>query len=97
MLAMGWMFGFYRVWLMVIFFWGIGLVFHYADVYGIPGLEKDEDWEEREMEKELRRMERLESGEGPMQGEFDSPEDDYLDIDSPPPVKRKNYDEEDLV
>jgi hypothetical protein len=95
MLAMGWMFGFYRAWIMVTFFWGIGVVFHYADVYGIPGLGKDEDWEEREMEKELRRIERLESGEEPMQEERET--EDYLDLDSPPPLKRKNYDEEDLV
>lgn len=95
MLGMGWMFGFFNAWLIVVFLWGIGIFSHYADVYGLPGFEQDEDWERREMEKELRRMERLEAEKGSMQDELDS--DEFLDLDSPSPEKQKNYNEEDLV
>ena len=44
--------------LVVTFFWGIGLVFHYLKVFGLPGsgvLSKD--WEEREYRQELKRLE----------------------------------------
>jgi hypothetical protein len=95
MLGMGLMFGFFNAWLMVVFFWGIGLVFHFMETYGVPGLGNDEEWEEKEMEKELRRMEREGSREEPRQDEIDP--DDFLDLDSPTPVKEKSYREEDLV
>ena len=91
MLGMGWMFGFYNAWLMVIFFWGIGLVFHYGDVYGIPGFGNDEDWEAKEMERELQRMEKEEAGD-----EILGP-DDILDLETPVPEKAPKYNEEDLV
>lgn len=34
--------------------WSIGLVTHYFSVFGLPGM--DPDWEEKEMDKELRRL-----------------------------------------
>lgn len=40
----------------MIFFWGIGLVFYYVEVYGIFGMGSDEDWEREEMEKELKNL-----------------------------------------
>lgn len=45
--------------LSISFFWGIGLVFHYLKVFGLPGsgvLSKD--WEEREYQRELKRLEK---------------------------------------
>ncbi len=40
-----------------LFGWGIGLLFHYLDVFGMPGVgEVSEEWEEKEIEAELRRM-----------------------------------------
>ncbi|MEO1260283.1 MAG: 2TM domain-containing protein [Bacteroidota bacterium] len=37
--------------------WGIGLMFHYTDVFGIPGFGMlDKEWEAREIEDELRKM-----------------------------------------
>jgi len=95
MLGMGWMFGFFYAWQTVIFFWGIGLVFHYVDVYGIPGLGTDADWEKREMEKELRNMERVGTEEEAVQEELEA--DEFLDLDASPPVKEKKYNEDDLV
>lgn len=95
MLGMGWMYGFFSAWQTVIFFWGVGLVFHYVDAYGIPGFGDDEDWEKKEMEKELQNMGRPATGEEAKQEELDP--DEWLDLDSSRPVERKNYNEEDLV
>ena len=37
--------------------WGIGLAFHYVDVFGIPGVgELSKEWEEKAIEEELRKM-----------------------------------------
>ncbi|MEY3367335.1 MAG: hypothetical protein RI973_490 [Bacteroidota bacterium] len=37
--------------------WGIGLAFHYVEVFGIPGFDVlSKEWEEKEMEKELKSM-----------------------------------------
>lgn len=38
--------------------WGIGILFHYIDVFGIPGVEQvnDSDWEEKAIQEELRKM-----------------------------------------
>ncbi|MBR9921277.1 MAG: 2TM domain-containing protein [Bacteroidetes bacterium] len=38
------------------FFWGIGIVFHYINVFGPLNSRFDEDWEEREIERELNKM-----------------------------------------
>ena len=42
----------------VILFWGIGIVSHYLKVFGFPGRSRvlSREWEEREIEKELRKM-----------------------------------------
>ncbi len=66
--------------------WGIGLASHYFKVFGL-GQYGSDSWEEREMEKELRR---LNAGQE---------EEDYLDL---PELKReeqprKKWDDEDLV
>lgn len=95
MLGMGWMYGFFNAWQTVIFFWGIGLVFHYVDAYGIPGMGSDEDWEKKEMEKELRNLGATENDIKTEQGKPGA--DEFLDLDSPRPIEQKKYDEEDLV
>jgi hypothetical protein len=74
--------------------WGIGLAFHYVDVFGVPGFNiLNKEWEEREMEHELRKMR----------------EDDFRKPTNVPPPKeekkgelelkelRKNYDESEFV
>lgn len=41
--------------------WGIGLLIHYFGVFGLPGKDRalTPKWEEREMEKEIQRLQRL--------------------------------------
>ncbi len=73
--------------------WGIGLVFHYVEVFGIPGFNVlSKDWEEKELESELRKLKDAEFRHKP---EAKSP---------PEPAEslklkelRKNYDETDFV
>ena len=51
--------------------WGVGLAFHALGVFGIPGLGKD--WEERQMQKELDRLDRLENyQQEPWEEEYES-------------------------
>lgn len=39
--------------------WGIGVLFHYFDVFGLPGVgDMSSDWEKKALEEELRRIER---------------------------------------
>ena len=82
-----------RVWIMIAFFWGIGLFTHYVKAYGFPGMENEEEWEEREIEKEVRRMEakdrrknRSPNRSKPASEELDM--DEYLDLDKPRPVPK---------
>ena len=68
--------------------WGIGLMFHYVDVFGIPGFGMlDKDWEEREMESELRKMRNTNASKltGGNESELELKE------------LRKNYDDSDFV
>jgi hypothetical protein len=45
--------------LIVTFFWGIGLAFHYLRVFGIPGTGVlSADWEDREYRRELKQLEK---------------------------------------
>lgn len=45
----------------VTFFWGIGLLFHYLKVFGLPGSGVlSNAWEEREYKKELERLKKRE-------------------------------------
>ena len=67
--------------------WGIGVLIHYFSVFGLPGVGiLDEDWEEREIQKEL--------GE-PMEMEED--EYDELELRALEKHKRRNYNDGDLV
>ena len=37
--------------------WGVSILFHFIGVFGIPGLNfNDKNWEEKEIEKELRKI-----------------------------------------
>jgi hypothetical protein len=67
--------------------WGVGLVSHYFRVFGLPGMGgSEEEWERREVEKELRR---LDDGNS---------EEDHLDLPQLEQKKeRKKWDDEDLV
>lgn len=88
-------------WMMVALFWGIGLFSHYVKAYGFMGMGDDTDWEDQEIEKEMRRMKERAKNRNrsaphdDYQDEMDM--DDYLDLDQPKPMPRKQYDEDDLV
>jgi len=78
--------------------WGMGVLFQAFDVFGFPG--HGQDWEERELEKEMTRMEmRKERGERVLP----SPEermDDILDLDDfdrPQRQTEKRWRDEDFV
>ncbi len=74
--------------------WGIGLLFHYVDVFGIPGFGMlDREWEKREIDLELRKMKenspaRLEDGKSQELNEKEEMELKEL---------RKNYNDSDFV
>lgn len=37
--------------------WGVGLAFHYVNVFGVPGYDiLDDDWESRELNKEVNKL-----------------------------------------
>jgi len=77
--------------------WGIGIVSHYLGVFGFPGSHAlSKDWEEREMERELRKMAKEEPALPYLRkGKFDA----ELDLDEHLELKelRKNYDDSELV
>jgi len=92
-----------RVWAMIAFFWGIGLFSHYVKAYGFPGMEDEDEWEQKEIEKEMRRMEAKDRWQNrppnrrhPTEDD-DIDMDDYLDLEKPRPVPKKKYRDEDLV
>ena len=68
--------------------WGMAIIFHYVDVFGVPGFGMlDKNWEEQELENELRRMR---GDDLPRLPEADQ---DGLKLKE----LRKNYDESELV
>ena len=77
--------------------WGIGLTIHYLDTFGFPGKDNilGEDWEEREMEKELYKL-RRESFQG--KDDYIAPTvlDDELELKEFKKL-RKDWDDTDFV
>ncbi|MBI1223864.1 MAG: histidine kinase [Bacteroidetes bacterium] len=70
--------------------WGVGLAFHYVEVFGIPGFDiLSKEWEEKQLERELRQQK-------PTSSPKDKPTkqpDKSLELRE----LRKNYDESDFV
>ena len=72
--------------------WGIGLAFHYVDVFGIPGFDiLSREWEDRELDKELRRNGDSEPVKTTRTGQ--PAEKEELELKE----LRKNYDESEFV
>lgn len=75
-------------WLYICLFWAIGLVPHYLSVFGFPGRQNvlSQDWEEREIKKELSKMDQNQTFE----------EDDELELRA---LKKQNreWDDKDFV
>ncbi|MCC6726020.1 MAG: 2TM domain-containing protein [Saprospiraceae bacterium] len=71
--------------------WGVGLAFHYVGVFGIPGFDiLSKEWEERELEKELRRGTR---NENPVKSNPSVSKDKHLELKE----LQKNYDDSEFV
>lgn len=71
--------------------WGIGIVFHYFDVFGFPGAgNMTPDWEEKAIQQEMERMRLRREPE-------DAPEEMELRELQKEPRERKNWDESELV
>lgn len=86
--------------------WGIGIAFHYTDVFGLPWLKVlSEEWEEKEMETELRKIEKregidlLESGD--IIEDLPLKKEKGLDLNMDKHLKlkelRKDYDDSEFV
>jgi hypothetical protein len=71
--------------------WGVGLAFHYVGVFGIPGFDiLSKEWEERELEKELRKDSQAQSIEKPKASVEKEKSLELKEL-------RKNYDESEFV
>jgi hypothetical protein len=75
--------------------WGIGVVFHYLDVFGVPGVGSlDKDWEERAIQEEMAKMQKND----PYETDYDQ---DYLDLNENSRPKqaqvKKDWNDSDLV
>lgn len=76
--------------------WGIGILFHYIDVFGLPGVEQvnDSEWEERAIREEMRRM-------GYPDSRFREPEEeeflDLKEVKKERVSRRNHWDEDELV
>lgn len=74
------------------FLWGMGLLFHYVNVFGLPGSGiLSEEWEDREIRKEMESLRKTYPNSVPKSDEIDMKE--HLELKE----LRKNYDDSDLV
>lgn len=77
--------------------WGIGVLFHYFDVFGVPGVGSlDKEWEEKAIQEEMAKM------QGSSHFEEDYDDQEYLNLNEKPrPQKRaeprKDWNDSDLV
>lgn len=70
--------------------WGVGLAFHYVEVFGIPGFDiLSKEWEERQLERELKQQDSASK----LQKNTSNEPDKSLELKE----LRKNYDESDFV
>ena len=84
--------------------WGLGVMFHYFDVFGLPGVgTMSQEWENQAIQEELDRMDREEQYSDhsakalPPQG-HERNEEDYLDLRELDQRKEKRkWDDDELV
>ncbi len=82
--------------------WGIGLLIHYFNVFGLPGGIAGEDWESKELEKEIERQRNLQTGpplpdDEPYPDELDLPdEEERLELKEFKKLRRE-WDDKDFV
>jgi hypothetical protein len=73
--------------------WGVGLAFHYVEIFGVPGFNiLSKEWEEKEIDSELRKMkaDHYKAPKKPLSNEESLDELELKEL-------RKNYDESELV
>jgi len=73
--------------------WGVGLAFHYVEVFGIPGFDiLSKEWEDRELDAELKKMK--ESDEKPiLRTPINTRKQEELELKE----LRRNYDDSEFV
>ncbi|MFK8006678.1 MAG: 2TM domain-containing protein [Saprospiraceae bacterium] len=73
--------------------WGMGIIAHYLTAFGLPG--KGENWEEEELEKEIKKLERKQFYQANRKHEFPLP-DEKLDLKEIKKL-RDEWDDRDFV
>lgn len=86
---------FFQWWILAALGWGMGIVGNFISVFGLPWQYSGEDWEEKEIEKEMRMLERR-------QGFTREPDDDITIPDDELELRdfkklRREWDDQDLV
>ncbi|MAT53609.1 MAG: hypothetical protein CMN32_03955 [Saprospirales bacterium] len=77
----------------VALFWGIAIMFHYLKVFGIPGTGiLSKEWEEEEIEKEVRRMKGILGKDVDEEPEVELPDEEMKLREL-----RKDYDDSEFV
>jgi len=79
-------------WRYTILFWGIGLASHYYSVFGMPGTgQGSNDWESKELERELKKMDKNKR--------YTSKPSDRVDLDEKLDLKEieRRYNDNDFV
>ena len=72
--------------------WGVGLLIHYFSVFGLPfGRVLSADWEDRELAKEVKKLQQRSNSQSPAPGE------DFLDLKELERRKAQDWQDEDLV
>jgi hypothetical protein len=73
--------------------WGVGLAFHYVEVFGVPGFNiLSKEWEEKELDSELHKM-KSDKYVPPRKSTSNDEKLDELELKE----LRKNYDESEFV
>lgn len=73
--------------------WGISIVIHYFAVFGLPGGKMSEQWEEKELEKEVERQRRIKGVTAPAPLELPEEELELREFKK----LRKDWDDKDFV
>ena len=82
--------------LWVIFFWGLGVLKQAFDVYGFPFSNSD-DWEEEEIQKEMKRIKRLGDGSEKNVFEDEGKNEEVLMEQEESGSRKSKWDEDELV
>ena len=77
--------------------WGIGIAFHYLDVFGLPGVGNlSNEWEEKALKEEMKRLRPAPKPEDRVEDQSDREELELKDLHEEK-EKRRNWNESDLV